>query len=239
VQRARLLVAGVLLTTGSAAVLLDVASPEVSSAPAPTTTAAVEVLSAVEVRPVPVVAVTADACGWRSHGSGVLLADGRVLTARHVVERAETVSVTLDGAPLSAEVVAITFDAHGRDAAVLDVPALAAQSGAVLARSAAPARTPIRVLGHPLGRALAEQAGVVAGQLTDGPLALDGGRVTTLDALVEEGMSGGPVVDPSGAVVGVAIGYEYNTRTGIAIPVDDIGDLLAGRGVDGRVDAAC
>jgi S1-C subfamily serine protease len=71
-----------------------------------------------------------------------------------------------------------------------------------------------------------ERAGVVAGSLSSGPLALDGGRVVTLDVVVDEGMSGGPVVTDHGAVIAVAIGVERNTRTGIAVPIEVLDDLL-------------
>jgi hypothetical protein len=47
-------------------------------------------------------------------------------------------------------------------------------------------------------------------------------------------MSGGPVVDEEGRLLGVAIGYDRATRTGIAVPVAEIADLLEGRGAAPR-----
>jgi S1-C subfamily serine protease len=230
VRRARTLLAGVLLTGASVVVLLDVEAPDVSSAPAPTTTLApVEVGAAVEIRPVPVVHVDATTCDGRSRGSGVLLDGGRVLTARHVVAGATEVEVEIDGLAVPARVVAL--DGAGRDAALLDVPALATRQGAPVDEDGTTFRTPVTVWGHPRGRALADRTGLLLGDLEEGPLSLDGGRVLTIDAFVEEGMSGGPVVDATGTVVGVAIGYESNTRTGIAVPSDELGRLLDGVGL--------
>jgi S1-C subfamily serine protease len=95
------------------------------------------------------------------------------------------------------------------------------------------------VIGHPFGGPRADRTGAVVGWLDAGPLALDGGRVLTLDVVVDEGMSGGPVVDANGAVVGVAIGYESNTRTGIAVPIDELDALLDGIGATAPEQQAC
>jgi S1-C subfamily serine protease len=198
---------------------------------------AVEVLGSVEVRSaaVPVVRVVANGCGGRSVGSGVLLDGGRVLTARHVLDGASSASVELGGRRVTGRVVAL--DGSGRDAALLDASALGDVPGAAVARSSPSPDDVVRVLGHPRGGPLEERTGPVVGRLDSGPLALDGGPVLTLDVVVAEGMSGGPVVDRSGAVVGVAVGYEQNTRTGLAVPVDDLTALLAGSGETAR--AAC
>ena len=42
------------------------------------------------------------------------------------------------------------------------------------------------------------------------------------------GMSGGPVVDADGRLVGVIIGVERNSGTGIAVPAAEIGPTLRG-----------
>jgi S1-C subfamily serine protease len=191
----------------------------------------VEVLGAVEQRPlatVPVVRVIASGCGGRSVGSGVLLDGGRVLTARHVLDGASSATVDIDGRRVTARLIAL--DGNGRDAALLDVAGLDL-AGTVIADDRPTPGEHVRVLGHPRGGALEERRGALLGSLDVGPLALDGGRVLTLDLVVTEGMSGGPVVDATGAVVGVAVGYEANTRTGIAVPADELTALVDGRGV--------
>ncbi|MGD6027689.1 serine protease, partial [Xanthomonas citri pv. citri] len=145
--------------------------------------------------------------------------------------------VEIGGRAVEAEVVVL--DGGGRDAALLTAPGLAALAGAPVDAAGAKQHMAVRVLGHPEGGPLAERSGSVLGWLDDGPLALDGGRVLTLDLVVTEGMSGGPVVDGDGAVVGVAIGYESNTRTGIAVPVDELTDLLDGVGAAPAQEQAC
>jgi hypothetical protein len=47
------------------------------------------------------------------------------------------------------------------------------------------------------------------------------------------------VVDADGAVIGVAIGYEFNTRTGIAVPVDELTALLDSEGAALPREQAC
>lgn len=189
---------------------------------------AVEPRAAVD--PSTVVRIEARGCGGRSVGSGVLLADGRVLTARHVLDGAASATVEVPGVgAIAATVVAV--DASGRDAALLRLR----DAGAVTARGTTDATLPasgavVAAVGHPSGGALARTDGAVIGSQTRGPLALDGGRVLTFDAVVEPGMSGGPVVDRHGNVVGVAIGFDRATRTGIAVPVGEITDLLEGIG---------
>jgi putative serine protease PepD len=234
------LAAGVLLTGASVVVLLDVGAPDVSSAPAATTTSVpVEVLAEVAARPVPVPVVAVDAvgCAGRSRGSGVLLDGGRVLTARHVVEGSDDVTVEIDGVEVTARVVAL--DGNGRDAALLDVPDLAAREGAAVDLDGPTFRAPVTAWGHPRGRALVSRTGLLLGDLDAGPLAIDGGRVLTVDAVIDAGMSGGPVADSRGAVVGVAIGYESNTRTGIAVPIEELARLLDGAGLVPVPAAAC
>jgi putative serine protease PepD len=237
VRRLGTLLTGVVLATASTVALLSVGSPDVAE-PAPAApSSSVAVLAATEVR-VPVVLVTASGCGGRSRGSGVLLDGGRVLTARHVLDGASRATVEIDG--VEADATLLALDGGGRDAALLDAPALAELPGAAVADDhRAAMHAPIRVLGHPYARALEEHAGTLAGVLDDGPLSLDGGPVLALDAVVTQGMSGGPVVDAAGSVVGVAIGYEFNSRTGIAVPIGDLRALLDGAGGEVARDAAC
>jgi S1-C subfamily serine protease len=236
VRRLGTLLTGVVLAAASAVALLSVGPSGVADPSTPSSSSTVEVLGVTEAR-VPTVLVTASGCGGRSRGSGVLLDGGRVLTARHVLDGASSATVQIDG--VVADATLLVVDGAGRDAALLDAPALTGFSGAVVDGDGTAAHTPIRVLGHPYARALAEHAGTLAGVLEDGPLSLDGGPVLALDAVVTEGMSGGPVVDTAGSVIGVAIGYEYNSRTGIAVPIEALRALLDGVGREAAPDAAC
>jgi S1-C subfamily serine protease len=177
-----------------------------------------------------VVRVVADTCNGREAGSGVVLADGIVLTARHVVRGATSVQVDAEGlGPLIAEVLGA--DGTGRDIAVLRVPGLAGRPGTVVARAEVVRGTDVAASGHPRGGERRTIAGAVLGYVDAGPLAADGRRVLTVDAAFQPGMSGGPVVDAEGRLVGIAIGVERNTGTGIAVPVGTIEPTLRGAGL--------
>jgi len=221
--------------------VLDELDPDrgAASAGADGAAPAVEVLgsveTAVDAAAVEVVRVLAPGCGGRSVGSGVLLGDGRILTARHVLDGSDEASIVLaTGEVVPATVVALAHD--GRDSALLVAPAL---TGVGTSRLSIADELPDRgaavaAIGHPDGGSAVARAGTLAGTLDSGPLAIDGGRVLTLDLDVEPGMSGGPVVDEEGRLLGVAIGYDRATRTGIAVPVAEIADLLEGRGAAPR-----
>ncbi len=221
-----LAVAGVLLAVASGREALPGGRAAASSPAAP-----VLVASAISAgNDAAVVRVVADTCNGREAGSGVVLADGIVLTARHVVRGATSVQVDVDGqGPLDAEVLGA--DGTGRDVAVLRVPALAGRRGTTVARTEVVPGTDVAASGHPRGGERHTIAGAVLGYVDDGPLAADGRRVLTVDAAFQPGMSGGPVVDADGRLVGIAIGVERNTGTGIAVPVGTIEPTLRGAGL--------
>jgi serine protease Do len=151
------------------------------------------------------------------------------LTARHVLDGATAAEIVVDtGEAVPATVVAVAED--GRDSALLAAPALTGVSPARIADDAPARGSAVAAIGHPDGGIAVARTGTVAGTLESGPLAVDGGRVLTLDVTIDEGMSGGPVVDAEGRVVGVAIAYDRATRTGIAVPIDAVEGLLEGEG---------
>ena len=61
-------------------------------------------------------------------------------------------------------------------------------------------------------------------------MAANGTRVMIVDDDFAEGMSGGPVTDGDGRVVGIAIGVELNSKVGIVTPTSGLSALLAGGG---------
>lgn len=175
----------------------------------------------------PVVRIVARTCTGLEAGSGVVLGGGLVATARHVVRGATTVTVDGDGITAVTGVV-LGVDASGRDIAILRVPDLDGVVPATLAVRDVARGTDLAASGHPRGGVRRTVGGAAAGYVDAGPLAADGQRVLTLDAAIEPGMSGGPVLDADGRLVGIAIGVERNTGTGIAVPVGTITDTLQG-----------
>jgi S1-C subfamily serine protease len=184
----------------------------------------------------------AAACGRGQEGSGAVVAPQRVVTNAHVVAGvvAPTVQVGGEGPGLAARVV--LFDPQ-RDVAVLAVPGLSAPALPLASRN--------------LGRG---DGAVVAGFPRNGPFAVGGARVRdvltavgediygkpgverevySLYANVQQGNSGGPLLDTSGTVVGLVFAKSLDdASTGYALTVKEIGsDVRAGEEADARVSS--
>ena len=186
---------------------------------------------------VPSVRIIASGCDGTTYGSGVVVAGERVLTARHVVEGADRIVVETErGTRRVARTV--LADRDGRDAAVLLVPGIGDGGATIEMSLAEPERgDPVAVTGHPEGGSLHIEYTTVTNYTSQRPLSGNGTRVMITDNDFAEGMSGGPVTDGDGRVVGIAIGVEVNTKIGIATPMSGLGNLLAGEGESLR--AAC
>lgn len=158
----------------------------------------------------PVVLVT----GGDRFGAGVVwdAPGGLVLTALHVVEGVPDLRVSVGGAPgVPAHVVDLD---PALDLALLATSPLgAAGSERALATPAEGAH--VRMLGFPLRRAAALPGVVVAGARR-----FAGARYVEIAGGAEPGSSGGPVVDASGAVVGIVDLVLPGARRTLAVPVD-------------------
>ena len=138
--------------------------------------------------------------GW-SHGSGVVIGDGQVLTSAHNLRRDEVTVTFADGRRATATVAASDPDA--------DLAILAVETGETRpvqwAEDAASIGTPVFALANPGGRGLRVTFGLVSstGRSFRGPR---GRRVTdTVEhtAPLPRGSSGGPLVDAAGHVLGI------------------------------------
>jgi S1-C subfamily serine protease len=175
----------------------------------------------------------AAACGRGQEGSGAIIHDQRVVTNAHVVAGVDnpTVQVGGEGDRLPARVV--LFDPN-RDVAVLAVPGL----------HAAPLKLAPRDLAH-------GDDAVVAGFPRNGPFRAGAARVRavlsavgediygkpgvtrevySLYANVQQGNSGGPLLDTSGRVAGIVFAKSLDdVSTGYALTLKEvIGEIRAG-----------
>jgi S1-C subfamily serine protease len=146
-------------------------------------------------------------------GTGVVLsADGLVMTNAHVISQSDDITVrTFDGARHEATLVG------SEPASDLD-PAELGSSGSLLVGE------PVIAIGNALN--LGGQPSVTTGIVSAVNRTIDGpdGRLTDLiqtDAAINPGNSGGPLVDASGAVVGINTAIiEDSQNIGFSIAID-------------------
>lgn len=164
-------------------------------------------------------------------GSGFAIAPGWILTCEHVVRGAGDIRVlTPDGRgcrPRSVHVLT------GRDLALLEIPDLGRRSipALTLAETSGPLRrvagSGVVLIGAPPthdGPAIA-RAGVVIGSASmqarlDPAGTRDYSHMIESTAPAEPGCSGGPILDETGRVVGVAAAADTTARRSYALPLD-------------------
>ena len=138
-----------------------------------------------------------------SSGSGFIVSRaGDVLTSGHVIEGCREIQVMRDGKSLEATLVAKD---QAADLAILRLPAPIANVAVFRGDGPVkPGETAV-VVGYPLQGLLTSEASVTAGIVS----ALEGPhndrRQLQITAPVQPGNSGGPLVDASGAVIGVVV----------------------------------
>ncbi len=164
------------------------------------------------------VRIRALGCDRLGLGSGFALADGLIVTNRHVVGQPRQVSIaTWDGRSLEADVEGIALDA---DLALLrvtgaDLPVARLRSDPVMTGEV------VAAIGYPDGGPATITTGTVVGRRR-AELAGEVGEVIATDARLRQGNSGGPLVDATGLVVGVVFAIDGRDGTGLAIPVPDL-----------------
>ncbi len=166
-------------------------------------------------------------------GSGVVIDDfGDVLTSLHVVSKAVDIRLTFaDGTQSSAEVIAAQPE---NDIAVLR----ASQPPALLVPATLGNPNAMRVgdetfaVGHPFGLYGSMSAGVISGfdrsfQPANSDQRLQG--LIQIDAAVNPGNSGGPLLNRYGQVIGIVVGIVNPTEQdvfigiGFAVPINVAG----------------
>lgn len=188
----------------------------------------------------------------QSAGTGVIISADVIVTNRHVVPKGITkVSVTLsDGTELTdVEVLGRTNENDSLDVAFLKVKDKKGKDlkPAALGDSAKmEVGAKVVAIGNALGQFQnTVTAGIVSGygrSVTAGDAS--GGSSETLqnlfqtDAAINEGNSGGPLVNISGEVIGIntAVAGQGAENVGFAIPINDISGLIKGVLATGKLE---
>lgn len=142
-------------------------------------------------------------------GAGFLFHSSRhVATAYHVVQAGREPRVRLQsGQELAARVVAVSTE---DDLAILELESeVEGVAPLVLATSAAPAvGAPVTVIGHPYSPQAdvdPRLAGLLDWSVSTGVVSAVSARYVQTDAAINQGNSGGPLLDAEGRVVGVVV----------------------------------
>mgnify|MGYP003290214039 CR=1 FL=1 len=169
-----------------------------------------------------------------SSGTGfVISADGEILTNYHVVEGAQTLTVTMhDGASYNA--VVIGYEAES-DVALLKIEANDLPTVSLGDSDRLNVGDQVAAIGNPLGElTYTMTTGIVSSM--DRDVNTDGTPINMMqiDAAINPGNSGGPLFDMNGNVIGITTAKYSGTLNdgatiegiGFAIPINDVLSIL-------------
>jgi S1-C subfamily serine protease len=167
-------------------------------------------------------------------GSGIILTDdGFILTNRHVIEGARTLTVALHtGELVSARLIRAS---DGNDLALVKISRIGLMPASIGSSRALEVGQTAIAIGSPLGtytetvtRGIVSGLGrevTVTDEITGSPATLR--NLIQTDAAINPGNSGGPLLDASGAVIGINTAVSTVAQgLGFAIPIDDAIELV-------------
>lgn len=183
-------------------------------------------------------------CGRGQSGSGWVAAPQRVVTNAHVVAGVDDPSVQVGGNGQSYPAKTVAFDPES-DVAVLAVPDLPAEPLPIGEDQTH--GDPVAVAGFPLGGDYDLEPGRVRDRIDARGASIDGTPgvvrdVYAINAKVEQGNSGGPLLSPTGQVVGTVFAKSVgDSGTGYVLTLDETRSVVdEGIRADGPVDTgAC
>src|SRR6476660_132432 len=179
----------------------------------------------------------APGCQKVLEGTGFVVAPNRVMSNAHVVAGSETATVEADGRTYDAFVV--SYDPLA-DISILDVPDLTSAK-LDFAEGEAKSGTDAVVMGYPGGGDFAATPARIRETIElNGPDIYRSTTVTrqvyTIRGTVRQGNSGGPMIDPTGKVLGVVFGAAVDDAdTGFVLTAKEVSRQLAKIGDTERV----
>jgi S1-C subfamily serine protease len=176
-----------------------------------------------------VVRISVSVCGARSTGSGVVVADGLLVTAAHVVGDATLVRIDQGGITVTGEVLGVLGD--GRDLALVAVDA--PMAAPLVPGAPPPPGAPLTLVGYPDG---GPRTAAVGARVEVAPVVATlagGGDIIGVDVHIDPGISGGPAIDETGSLVGVVVAKEVATDTALVVATPDLRALASSALVTG------
>jgi len=162
------------------------------------------------------------------YGSGVILdaALGLVVTANHVIDSAEAIRVVLvNGSRMDAKVVVTSLR---DDLAILKITASGLAEVELGDSNGLEVGDFVLAIGNPLGLGQSTTFGIVSAMHRSVPGIEDQDLVAT-DALIDQGSSGGALIDAHGNLIGVSVarlGRSDAGGFGFAVPANTVRALL-------------
>jgi len=167
----------------------------------------------------------------------VVTSAGHLVTCAHVVRGATRVDVQLNGQTHPATILALD---KGHDLALIKIEAAGLAPLALGDSASVELAQDVRVVGYPLTDVLGSTIKITRGTVA-GFVNQDNDRLFQVDAPINAGNSGGPVVNARGEVVGVAsakLSGEEISNVGFAVPVAEVRALLQHQSVSYQAAAA-
>ena len=157
-----------------------------------------------------------------SLGSGFFVSNGIIATNAHVIEGASSGTAKLVGGAHTTPILGAVAVDHHADLALLKVDSPA--PNLVLGPNSSPTvGDSVYVVGNPLGLEGTFSTGIISGVRHAGA-----DSILQMTAPISPGSSGGPVMDSSGAVIGVSVAtFKDGQNLNLAVPVSYLNGLMA------------
>lgn len=189
--------------------------------------AATEAVTAASASVVRVSGVAAQ-CSQSQYGSGFVVAQDRVVTNAHVVAGVGDVVVEIPGSEAVSGTV-VYYDA-AKDLAVIATDGL--QAAPLPVSEGATTGQSVAFAGYPLGGPLAIRAAAVQGTSSvsiqsDGATTPHALQVYSLSGNIQQGNSGGPLLNLDGEIVGAVFAKSTSqANVGYALTMDEVGPVI-------------